>query len=260
MGDKPMPATRTYCDSLESAGGAVRFAKLEPLSDKPGFEAYLVPWYTLSDRGTFFVPGSLKRSANGGGKSAPHLWQHDTWEPIGKHEAALEDENGFRIAVHLNEGTQRGAETLSNLRMGVPLGVSIGFDPIRTRSGEEKDGEKLDRSTAPGWLKNVPITDLTAITEARFWESSTVTFPGIGSAKPDMIHAGDEYLSGLLARIESGEATALEIAAAREIAAKLEALPGPGASYSTNANENRRRAQLTAITAVRARLIAQGIS
>lgn len=215
-----IPESRQTYDALTvTDDGTVTFLAAQPLSDKPGFDAYLVPWYVLSDRGTFFVPGSAKKTAKEQLGKAPHLWQHDTWEPIGRHAAAFEDDTGFRISVEVNEGIRRGAELMSNLRFGTPLGVSIGFDPIGDRSGTAADDAKLNRKTAPAYLRDVPINELRAVTEFRWWESSTVTFPAIGTAKPDVIHASDELLATLLTALTDGTATAAQLATVEAIVA-----------------------------------------
>lgn len=157
----------------------------------PGFAGYLVPWYSLSDRGTFFRPGAAKKTAREQIKLAPHLYQHDAWEPIGKHIEATEDDHGFRIRVAVNDGSTRGAEVLSHLRFGTPLGLSVGFTiPANgTRPGTPKDDAKLDRRFAGAEWAETPIEQLTAITEFAWLESSTVTFPALGNARHDHLYA-----------------------------------------------------------------------
>lgn len=240
MKPKPNPTRETFDALTVTDDGEIRFLAAQPLSDKPGFDAYLIPWYTLSDRGTFFVPGAAKKTAKEQLHKAPHLWQHDTWEPIGKHAAAFEDEKGFRISVEINEGVGRGAELMSNLRFGTPLGVSVGFDPIADRSGTEADDKLLNRKTAPAYFKDIPITELRAITEFRWWESSSVTFPGIATAKPDVIHASSELLASLLSALKDGTATAHQLAAVQAIVAAHQASAAPD-DRDTDALEARRR-------------------
>lgn len=215
-----IPEHRETYDALTvDDDGLISFLSATPLSEKPGFDAYLVPWYVLSDRGSYFVPGSAKKTAKEQTAKAPHLWQHDTWEPIGKHTSAFEDERGFRISVDVNEGVHRGAELMSNLRFGTPLGVSIGFDSIADRSGTDVDDTKLNRKTAPPFLASVPINELRAITEFRWWESSSVTFPGIATAKPDVIHARGDALAALLTALKDGTATRDQLAAVEQLVA-----------------------------------------
>lgn len=255
MPPKQIPPTFDTYDALTvDDDGRVTFLSAQPLSDKPGFDGYLIPWYVLSDRGTFFVPGAAKRTAKAQLDKAPHLYQHDTWEPIGKHTAAFEDETGFRISVDVNESTNRGAEVMSNLRFGMPLGLSVGFDPIGDRSGTEADDALLNRKAAPTLFKNVPINELRAITEFRWWESSTVTFAGIATAKPDVIHASSELLATLLQALRDGTASTEQLASARAIVAAMQSSPAPGPDHGTDELQGKRR-QLD-IAAVQVRLAA----
>jgi HK97 family phage prohead protease len=237
---KDFPAEYETYDALTvDDEGNLAWLAAAPLADEPGFDGYLVPWYTLSDRGTFFVPGSLKKSAKEQLKRAPHLWQHNLWEdnpPIGHHAAAFEDERGFRISVRMNEAIQRGAEVMSALRFGSPLGLSIGFDPMGDRSGTEADDAKLDRRTAPDDLKTVPIKDLRAITEARFRESSSVVWGAIATAKPDQIRSALSpiFLPTLLAAIKDGTLSTEQAALLDQIVAAYQARPAAaGASHGT---------------------------
>lgn len=228
----------------------------EAQSNKPGFDGYLIPWYTLSDRGTYFVPGAAKKTAKEQLGKAPHLYQHDTWEPIGKHAAAFEDDKGFRISVEVNESVPRGAETMSNLRFGTPLGLSVGFDPVADRSGTEADDKVLNRKTAPPYFKDVPINELRAITEFRWWESSTVTFAGIASAKPDVIHASAELLAALLTALKDGTATREQMATVEQIVAAHRASAAPGNPGTDELDARRRTADIAAVQARLAALTA----
>lgn len=191
------------------ADGSTEFLAAQPLSDKPGFDGYLIPYYTLSDRGSFFVPGSGKKTARERLKLAPHLWSHNMWVdevPPGHHVAAdADDPKGFRISVAMNEGIQRGAEIMSALRFGTPMGLSVGFDTVRDRSGTEDDDGKLDRRTAPGYWQNVPVNELRAITEFKWWESSSVVFGALATAKPDEVRSRSaDTIQSLIAAIAAG--------------------------------------------------------
>lgn len=260
---RPIPPNReTYTALTVADDGSATFLGIQPKPDQPSFSGYLIPWYVLSDRGTFFVPGSAKKTAKERAKGAPHLWQHDTWEPIGKHADAQEDDKGFRIAVDVNETIQRGAELMSNLRFGVPIGLSVGFDPLRDRSGTDEDDAKLDRRTAPDYFKNVPINELRAITEFRFWESSSVTFPGLATARPDVIHAGDDLLATLLSALKDGTATPEQLASVEALVAAHQSSAAPD-SQGTDELAARRRQRRTDVAEALARhagLLAQGMT
>lgn len=257
---RPIPIDYDRYDALTvTDDGAVTWLAATPLPDQPGFSGTLVPYFVLSDRGTFFTPGSFNKTAKDRLKAAPHLYQHDTDEPIGKHtEADAQDPNGFRITVAVNQETQRGAELMSNLRFGTPMGLSVGFDTMADRSGTEEDDKVLNRKAAPDFFKNVPVNELRAITAARWWESSSVTFAGIGTAKPDVIHSASlDALAVLLTALTDGTATPDQLAAVEKLVAAHQALAAPG----TDELAARRRTNDIAAAIARARyagLLAQG--
>lgn len=228
--------------------GATVFMAATPQDDLPGFTGYLVPFYTLSDRGSYFVPGSLKKTAKEQLKRAPHLWHHNSWEdeiPIGRHTEAFEDDKGFRISVAVNEGVGRGADVMSALRFGTPMGLSIGFDGLRDRSGTDDDDVKLDRRTAPDFLKDTPINELRAITEARWWESSSVVFGAIATAKPDQIRsrnqASPDAIPTLMAAIQAGTLTPEQIALAEQFVNAWNMRAAAGTDHGTRDQGDDRR-------------------
>jgi HK97 family phage prohead protease len=183
-------------DCLIANNGGIELRAVTPLNDQPGFDGYILTWNTVDDRGTFFTKGSAKKSIKERGMDAPHLWMHqagsffggDVPLPIGKHLAIEEDDIGVRVSVALNEDQTKGAEVLSALRFGNKLGLSFGFDRLGYRSADPKK-DNLDLSVAPDWVKSVPINELIAITEFRFWESSSVIFGSNAKAKPTKIRS-----------------------------------------------------------------------
>ena len=237
----------------------------KPMSTEPGLEGYLVPYYVLSDRGTFFVPGSFKKTAEERLRKAPHLYQH--YGPmIGTHIAAdAADQKGFRIAVAMNEDIPEGAEVMSNHRFAAERGnqayqFSVGVDRIQWRNGEPKDDAKLDRSYAPAYLQGIPITELVAYTEAKWWESSSVTFAGIGNAQPDIIHSkAPALIAGWIEQLKNGT---MEESLGRELSQLVAAYQEAGAappdegthSAETGAPQKRQRADVMAALATYAGL------
>jgi hypothetical protein len=195
------PAPETYKFSApDDTGERDRYAPA-PMSSMAGVEGYAVPWFVLSDRGTYFVPGSAKKTIKERLSSAPHLYQHFDDEVIGFHVNAVEDEIGFRIAVAVNEATARGAE------------------------------QKLNRAYAPPYWQNVPINELTAITEWKWYEDSTVTFAGIGNAQPDIIHsASPEQIKELLAAVKAGTLDPAQTQQIKDLVAAYEAFAAAGAT------------------------------
>lgn len=187
-GKSPATGHETLTVSPTWSGEPTQYAaKPKLLEDgQPGLEGYLVPFYVLSDRGTYFVPGAFKRTLQENLFNAHHLYQHWPDLTLGKHVAGAEDRTGLRIAVQINEDKELGRDIMSDYRFGIPYGWSIGFDRLAFRSGTESDDKKLDRS-GTRWYRDTPIEELTAITEAHMWESSTVSWGAIHNARPDTV-------------------------------------------------------------------------
>jgi len=265
---KQIPSTIETFDALttDALGQRVYLAAdvIEDEAKRPvGFGGYLVPWYTLADRGIFFVPGSGTKTGEEQLAKAPVLYQHDTWEPIGRHTKVTEDGKGFRIETAINLETKRGAEVISNMAFGTPMGLSIGMDRMAWRSGTPEDDLLLDRSTAPTWLKNAPIEELVAITEFRWWESSVVTFAAIATAGADDLYlaAGGVDIAALTEALKRGQLSDTHRAAIDELVAAYHQLAADGDPTSTSAPEARlkqRRTELALIAARQAALVANG--
>jgi HK97 family phage prohead protease len=200
---KPIPLDYEIRDCLAAApdGDGPELRAVAPLSDQPGFDGYVTTWWTVDDRGTFFVPGSATKTVKERREKAPVLWQHDTYDPIGRHAAAKADGTGLRVSAEIIESVRRGEEAMSLLRAGVPLGLSFGFTRVRDRSAEDDD--PLDLSVAPDFVKKLPRSELRGVTEWRWWESSVVTFPANERAGPTAVRSADA-LTSLLAAIRDG--------------------------------------------------------
>lgn len=224
---KPIPDNYEVRSCIVASDEGPQLRAAEPLADQPGFDGYIALWNVVDDRGTFFLPGSFKKTLRERSKFAPVLWNHDFYEgvPIGKHLEAFEDEKGVRIRAAINEGVQRGAEVMSNLRFGVPIGLSFGFDRLGDRTATDKD--TLDLSVAPDWARNAPRNELRGITEVRYWEASPVTFASNQKAKPDKVRSilADDFPS-LLDAIRAGTLSEEERSRIEQIVAAHSAAAG----------------------------------
>lgn len=239
--DTPQPGPSTVLEG-ETPSGHVSFSHdrvaLQLLPGEPGMIGYLAPKYVLSDRGTYFVKGAFAKTAIEQLSKAHHLYQHWPDLTIGKHVAAEEDKVGFRVTVQINEDKQLGRDVMSDYRFGIPYGWSIGFDPVRDRSGKDDEDSKLDRSGVPR-LKNIPITELRAIEEVRWWEGSTVTWGAIHSAGPDTVQSRQRFthanIAVLLAAIRDGRLTPEQEAQIETLITTWQTRAGAGESHSTPA-------------------------
>lgn len=224
----------------ETPSGHVSFShdrvSLQLLPGEPGMVGYLAPKYVLSDRGTFFVNGAFKKTATEQLKKAHHLYQHWPDLTIGKHTHAEEDKIGLRVTVQLNEEKQLGRDVMSDYRFGIPYGWSIGFDPLKDRTGTEDDDKKLDRSGVPH-LKHVPINELRAIAETQWWEGSTVTWGAIHNAGPDTIQSRHRFrradVAVLIAAVRDGTLTDEQLSQIDELIAARQTRAGAGDNHAT---------------------------
>ena len=103
---------------------------------------------TISERG----PGSAKPRIK-------HLWQHDSWQPIGVPVKLQEDERGLYFE------TQFGKDSFSQDKLqqhidGIITELSIGYNVIRSEDQADKDGKFLNRK----------------LIELKLWEYSSVTW------------------------------------------------------------------------------------
>ncbi len=225
------PSIETFDALMVDDDGVESFAKIEPVTDMPGFAAMLAPFYHLADRGMFFTETAFDKSVKDKMKSPaagkmPHLHQHWHDAVIGMYTALEVTDKGLMTQVAINEETQLGREVLSNMRMGVPYGQSIGFDRIATRPGNADDEKKLNRKSANGLYMDTPIDQLTAVTEARIWEGSTVAFGAISTAKPVQIWnaAGQSVdIADILRAFKDGDLTVTQLDALAELVAAYEA-------------------------------------
>jgi HK97 family phage prohead protease len=236
---RPIPPDYEIRDCLMAApeGDGPELRAVAPLSDQPGFDGYVTTWWTVDDRGTFFVPGSATKTVKERRDKAPVLWQHDTDEPIGRHAAAKADTTGLRVSAEIIESVRRGEEAMSLLRAGVPLGLSFGFTRVRDRSAEDDD--PLDLSVAPDFVKKLPRSELRGITEWRWWESSVVTFPANERAGPTAVRSADA-LSSLLAAIRDGTLDEERRTLAEQIVAAMTQDAAAGESHGTSEQRARR--------------------
>jgi HK97 family phage prohead protease len=214
--------------------------ELSLLPDEPGMVGYLARKYVVTDRGTYFTNGAFKRTIEHH-PARPHLWQHWADMIIGVNQAIEEDSKGFKIKAVLNEDDADGARAMSVYRFGLMHGWvpdwSLGFDRLKDRSGTEADFKRLDFSGAPEYRNSAP-EDLRAITEASWWEGSTVTWGALAGAGPDVIHrAGPEIVARVVdmcAAIRSGRLPDDQLQQLQDELTATQTQRGRGSGHSTS--------------------------
>ena len=170
-----------------------------------GLSGYASHFGSIDAYGTAVKRGAFTKTLQERGGRVPVLWNHWSDTPIGLPTELKEDDTGLWFNASIVEETQAGAEVMALLRKGVPLGMSFGFETIKSRPIEEADD--LDWSHAPDFYRNPENRpDVRVIEEIRLWEISVVTFPANELATIDSVRAADQAsaLTTLLEDLRAG--------------------------------------------------------
>ena len=211
-----------------------------------GFTGHSSTWWAADSYGTTMAPNSFRKSLRERGDRIPVLSNHEANEAIGKHIAIREDKVGLFVDIGIADDGAAGTVLMKRLRFGVPLGMSFGFQNIKSRAGTDDD--PIDLSQLPSGVKK---SEIEVYTENAYWESSIVTFPANRLATIDTIRSDKERLSlaavsqtledlrtGTLAPEDERWALLQELVAAFQ--ARNEPEPEPLATTSLTAGNARR--------------------
>ena len=113
-------------------------------------------------------PGACKRSLDTRGPVRKLLWQHSTFDPIGRGDFS-ESVTALEVRGKLNLGVQRGKECYELMKAGDIDQMSIGYDVIKDYFDPDEGVRHLQ--------------------EIRLWEASPVTFPANELAIIDSVKA-----------------------------------------------------------------------
>lgn len=145
-------------------------------ADTPGLSGYAAHFGSVDSYGTAMKKGAFTKTLQERGSKIPVLWNHWPDNPIGKPTELKEDDTGLYFKATISEGTATGKDIMTLLRDGVPLGMSFGFETIKSRPLEE--GDQLDWSQASDFYRDPDNREyVRVIEEIRLWEISVVTFP-----------------------------------------------------------------------------------
>ncbi|MEI8082270.1 MAG: HK97 family phage prohead protease [Actinomycetes bacterium] len=128
-------------------------------------------WCTMS-----IAPGAFAKQIAADPGRIKILWQHDTYEPIGKVTELTDTSAHLSISAKLSESPAIPAalRTLALLREGLIDELSIGFDWVKWEESTNKDGTVHLRHT-----------------QARLREISVVTFGAMGQkARVQTVNSG----------------------------------------------------------------------
>lgn len=154
-----------------------RTAEIRADNEGAGLSGYASHFGSIDSYGTAVKKGAFTRTLQQRGDRIPVLWNHWPDSPIGKPVELREDDTGLWFSASISEGTTHGRDVMALLRDGVPLGMSFGFETLKSRPLE--DGDTVDWSQAPDFYKdpNQGREYVRIIEEVRLWEISVVTFP-----------------------------------------------------------------------------------
>lgn len=234
-----------------------RTVEIRADSDGSGISGYASHFGSIDSYGTAMKKGAFAKTIGDRGGLVSVLWQHWSDSPIGKTTELREDDTGLWFNATISDGTTQGKDAMTLLRDGVPLGMSFGFETLKSRPVEE--GDDLDWSQAPDFYKQDENREyVRVIEEVRLWEISVVTFPANEMATIDSVRQQEQMdaLSTLLedlraGRIEKDDARWQQL---QDVAAFTATQPEPGETTPLLSTDARRRNRQAEIALAEARL------
>jgi HK97 family phage prohead protease len=200
-----------------------RMAEFRASDDGAGLSGYASHFWSVDSYMTAVKPGAFRKTLRERGERIPILWQHNPDYPIGRPTVLKEDKTGLKFDAAISERTSKGAEAMALLRDDVPLGMSFGFQTIKSRAATDDD--PLDFTAY-----KAKAADVQVIEEVRLWEVSLVTFPANELAGISDVRALAEAdaLASLTEHIRAGTLGDEHAALVAElVAAFTEAQPEP---------------------------------
>lgn len=181
---------------------------------QPGFSGYASHFWSVDSYGTAVKPGAFTKTLKERGARVPVLLHHESTKPIGRLAELKQDKTGLAFNAVISEGTTDGRDAMTLLRDGVPLGMSFGFQTIKSRAGTKDD--PIDFTQVKAKAEDVQI-----IEEVRLWEVSLVTFPANEQAAIHNVRAANEaaLISTLIEQIRSGSADPARLASIADLVA-----------------------------------------
>lgn len=220
-----------------------RTTSIAAADDGAGFSGYAAHFMSIDSYGTAFKRGAFKKTLKERAPKVVVLYQHYTDRPIGRPTELKEDREGLYFDANIVESTHYGAEAMDLLRGGVPLGMSFGFETIKSRPVEESDD--IDWSNAPEFYTSKDGREYArVIEEVRLWEISLVTFPADENATITDVRSDLELdaISSLTEHMRAGTLNERQDALIADlVAAYRERKPEPGTPTPLAPDVARRR-------------------
>lgn len=211
-----------------------RTVELRASDDGAGFSGYAAHFGSVDSYGTAMKRGAFRKTLKERGDRIPVLYQHNPEWPIGRPTELKEDRTGLKFDAEIVDETTHGRDAMALLRAGVPLGMSFGFQTIKSRPIE--DGDDLDWSQADDFYTKGEGKDyVRVIEEVKLWEISLVTFAANEQAVISDVRAAAEAdaLSSLTEHIRAGTLTDEHAALVADLVAAWGARSQPEPDPST---------------------------
>lgn len=225
-----------------------RTAEIRADSENGGLSGYASHFGSVDSYGTAVKKGAFAKTISDRGDRIPVLWNHWPDNVIGKPTELKEDDKGLYFNASISEGTTQGRDIMTLLRDGVPLGMSFGFETLKSRPLEEAD--QLDYSNAPEFYKDPANREyVRIIEEVRLWEISIVTFPANEQATINSVrHAQLDALTSLLEDLRTGNVSDTDSRRAllHQLVAAVDEQPGPVDTTTPLTTPTARRRNLSA--------------
>ena len=126
---------------------------------------YASAFNNVDSVGDIVLPGAFTKTIQERKDRIKHLFQHDSWTPIGKPVSMVEDAKGLRIESFVTESKNGDYRKL--YQEGIISEHSIGYNTIK----EEKDNE-----AGVNYLKELLLWEYSAVTWGANPETPTVGF------------------------------------------------------------------------------------
>ena len=148
------------------------------------------------------LPGAFKKTIQERKGRIKHLWQHDSYTPIGKPEQMFEDAKGLRIESYITEANNGYYRKL--YQEGIITEHSIGYETIN---------EKADKDAGVNYLTELKLWEYSAVTWGANPETPTVGFKGVENIDIPTLSQRMERLTQFIKRSDATDETlqALEL-------------------------------------------------
>lgn len=183
-------------DASEFRGDLGPHFEIKELTESGSFEGYGSVFNNVDGGGDIVLPGAFAESlrTRPAGK-VKLLWQHDSWQPLGRFTEIYEDSTGLYVKGVLNPEVPQARVALALMRDGAVDGLSIGY---------RVTADTIDRVSG---VRQIKTCDL--------FEVSIVTFPMNPESTIQRVKGGlptKRHIESLLTRdagLTSKEAKAL---------------------------------------------------